>query len=309
MPDVRLTAVTRPQGANAALVDGSLRPRGFAFDWVDVPVLPRAFRRMVRTLEFDVSEMAATTYLCAREHGVRFTALPVFLVRGFHHGAILHNTKSGITGPHDLAGRRVGVNRGWTVTTGVWARGILAEEYGVDLKTVQWVRSGDEHVEAYVPPAYVTGMPEGKDLAGMLVAGELDAVIGVEVDDPDVAPLIPDPDETAFAALEKTGLYPINHLVVIKDDVLKAHPTAAEAIYEAFVEAKNRYVERLTADEISDPTPADRRLRRIHDLTGGDPLPYGVDANRPMLERLMRHAVDQRILTRSVPLESLFATV
>ncbi|MFD0853504.1 hypothetical protein ACFQ07_14800, partial [Actinomadura adrarensis] len=204
----------------------------------------------------------------------------------------------------------VGVNRGWTVTTGVWARGILAEEYGVDLASVQWVRSGDEHVERYVPPAYVTNMPEGEDLAGMLVDGELDAVIGVEVDHPDVVPLIPDPEETAFAALEKTGLYPINHLVVIKDEVLAAHPDAASAIYAAFVDAKSRYLGRLTTGEITDPTVTDRRLLRVREVTGGgDPLPYGLDANRPTLERLMRHAVDQRILSRPVPLESLFAAV
>jgi 4,5-dihydroxyphthalate decarboxylase len=304
MSDVRLSAVTGRQGNTAAVMDGEVRPRGFQFDWVDVPVLPQAFRRMVRTLEFDVSEMAVTTYLCAREHGVRFTALPVFLVRGFHHGAILHNTKAGITGPADLAGRRVGVNRGWTVTTGVWARGILAEEYGLDLGSVQWVRSGDEHVADYQPPANVTNAPEGKDLPGMLVAGELDAVIGVQVDHPDVAPLIPDPFETALADLEKTGLYPINHLVVIRDDVLAAHPDAAKAIYDAFLESKNRYIEKLSTGSAADQT--DQMHRRVHDLTGGDPLPYGLDANRPMLERLMRHAIDQRILTRPVSIESLF---
>ena len=94
--------------------------------------------------------MALTTYLTAREHGVAFTALPIFLVRGFHHGAILYNTRSGIRTPADLEGRRVGVNRGYTVTTGVWARGILATEYGVDPGRVTWVLSGREHVDTYV---------------------------------------------------------------------------------------------------------------------------------------------------------------
>ena len=139
MATPRLRTVTRTQGNNAALKEGRLRPRTFAFDFVEVPVLVHAFRRMVRALEFDICEMALTTYVCAREHGVRFTALPIFLVRAFHHGAILVNTKAGIESPRDLEGLRVGVNRGYTVTTGVWARSILQDEHGVDLGRVTWV--------------------------------------------------------------------------------------------------------------------------------------------------------------------------
>ena len=194
-PDRVLTTLTRTQGANLALKDGTVTPAGFSLKFEEIPVLVKGFRRMVRSLEFDVSEMALTTYLTAREHGVAFTALPVFLVRGFHHGAIRYNTCSGIRDPKDLEGRRVGVNRGYTVTTGVWARGILATEYGVDLRRVTWVLSGDEHVESYVPPANVEPARPGADLAEMLIDGEIDAVIGVDVDHPDVAPLIADPEE------------------------------------------------------------------------------------------------------------------
>ena len=131
-PERVLSTLTRAQGANQLLIDGTIEPAGFSLAFADVPVLVQGFGRMVRTLEFDVAEMALTTYLTAREHGVAFTALPIFLVRGFHHGAILYNTRSGIRTPADLEGRRVGVNRGYTVTTGVWARGILSTEYGVD---------------------------------------------------------------------------------------------------------------------------------------------------------------------------------
>ena len=141
-----LTAVTRTQGATQALKDGTVRPAGWTLNFEEVPVLIQAFRRMVRTLDFDVTEMAFTTYLVAKAHGKPFTALPVFLVRGFHHGAIVRAAKSDGLVPTDLEGRRVGVNRGYTVTTGVWARGILADEYGVDLGRVTWVLSGDEHV-------------------------------------------------------------------------------------------------------------------------------------------------------------------
>ena len=106
-PDRVLTTLTRTQGANLALKDGTVTPAGFSLKFEEIPVLVKGFRRMVRALEFDVSEMALTTYLTAREHGVAFTALPVFLVRGFHHGAIRYNTRSGIGGPNDLEGRRV----------------------------------------------------------------------------------------------------------------------------------------------------------------------------------------------------------
>jgi 4,5-dihydroxyphthalate decarboxylase len=266
----------------------------------EVPVLVDGFRRMVRSLEFDVSEMALTTYLTAREHGVAFTALPIFLVRGFHHGAIRYNSRSGISGPKDLEGRRVGVNRGYTVTTGVWARGILASEYGVDLRRVTWVLSGDEHVASYVPPANVE--PANADLGELLINGELDAVIGVDVDHPDVAPLIPDPEQAALRALSDRGFYPINHLVVVKDSVLQRYPEVTRAVFDAFTEAKERFVTQLR-----DGTVTDSVYTKVLQTTGTDPLPYGIEANRAMLEQLMDYALDQRILTRRVEIDDMFA--
>jgi 4,5-dihydroxyphthalate decarboxylase len=301
----QLRTVTRTQGDNQALKDGSVKPVGFEFAFEEIPVLVHGFRRMVRGLEFDVCEMALTTYLTAREHGVAFTALPIFLVRGFHHGAVRYHTRSGIETPSDLAGRRVGVNRGYTVTTGVWARGILAADYGVDLDQVTWVLSGDEHVASYQPPHNVVPAPPGSDLATMLVDGDLDAVIGVEVDHPDVAPLIPFPTEAAFEALRTRGLYPINHLVVVRDDVLREHPDAAIAVFDAFAEAKTRYVDRLRAG-VEEPTATDAMYRRVLETTGADPLPYGVEPNRVMLEELIGHAVDQHILGRPVTVEDVF---
>ena len=300
MPEPVLRTLTRTQGANQALKDGTVSPAGFAFRFEEIPVLVKGFRRMVRSLEFDVSEMALTTYLTAREHGVAFTALPIFLVRGFHHGAIRYNTRSGIRGPKDLEGRRVGVNRGYTVTTGVWARGILATEYGVGLERVQWVLSGDEHVASYVPPANVERA--SGDLGELLITGQIDAVIGVEVDHPDVASLIPDPDDAALRALAERAFYPINHLVVVKDSVLQRYPDAARAVFDAFTEAKQRYVAQLR-----DGTVTDRVYSRVLQTTGADPLPYGIEPNRAMLEQLMEYALDQRILTRPVDIDDMFA--
>lgn len=304
---IKLKTVTRSQGNNQALKDGTVQPHGFSFDFEEVPVLIDAFRRMVRALEFDVSEMALTTYVCARAHGKRFTALPIFLVRAFHHGAIVYNTKVGIRNPKDLEGRRVGVNRGYTVTTGLWARSVLQNQYGVDLSKITWVLSGDEHVAEYRPPANVVPIETGRKMADMLACGELAAAIGIEVDSPDVAQLIPDAKEAGFEALRQSGHYPINHLMVVKDEVLQAHPELAAQIFHAFAEAKNLYVQRLRNGQISKPTAVDDMHRRVMDITGADPLPYGIAPNRPMLEQALQSALAQGIITQPVEIDALFA--
>lgn len=305
--EINLKTVTRSQGNNQALKDGTVQPHGFSFDFEEVPVLIDAFRRMVRALEFDVSEMALTTYLCARAHGKRFTALPIFLVRAFHHGAIVYNTKVGIRSPKDLEGRRVGVNRGYTVTTGLWARSVLQNQYGVDLNKITWVLSGDEHVAEYRPPANVVPIETGRKMADMLASGELAAAIGIEVDSPDVAQLIPDAKEAGFEALRQSGHYPINHLIVVKDDVLEAHPELAAQIFHAFAEAKNLYVQRLRNGQIDKPSAVDEVYRRVMQITGTDPLPYGIAPNRSMLEQAVQSALAQGIITQPVEIDALFA--
>lgn len=307
MSDRRLKTVTQSLGHNAALKDGSAGPEGYTLEFEEVPNIVQAFRRMVRGLEFDVCEMAITTYLSARAYGKPFTALPIFLVRAFHHGAIVKAANSDVREPGDLAGRTVGVNRGYTVTTGVWARGILNDEYGVDPDGVTWVISGDEHVAEFQYPANVEHLAEGAELPGALAAGELAAAIGVPAAPPERVTLIPDPVEAGYAALRERGHYPINHLVVVKDEVLAAHPGLATALFEAFTESKNRYVERLRSEAIAEPTPADTLHKRVMEITGSDPLPYGIEPNRTVLEEIVRHATSQRILDSAPAIESLFA--
>jgi 4,5-dihydroxyphthalate decarboxylase len=303
MDQPHLRAVSRTQGNNRALKAGEVAPTRCVLDFEEVPVLVQAFRRMVRTLEFDVCEMAVTTYLVAKAHGVRFTAIPVFLVRAFHHGAIVAPAGAGLR-PKDLTGRRVGVNRGYTVTTGVWAREILRAEHGVDLDAVTWVPSGDEHVEAYLPPANVLPEP-GVDLTAAVLAGELAAAVGYPPDRPELAPLIPDPEAAGYAALAERGHYPINHLVVVRDELLAEHSDLAADLFEAFAESKRRYVSQL--DTLPEPTAVDRMHRRVREITGADPLPYGLEPNRAVLEELARAAVDQHILDRAPDLDAMFA--
>jgi ABC-type nitrate/sulfonate/bicarbonate transport system substrate-binding protein len=300
---LRLKTALATYGHTQPLMDGTVRPRGFEFDFEEVPVIIKAFRRMVRGVEFDVCELAMTTYLCARAHGKAFTAIPVFPMRAFHHGAILVNTAAGISIPKDLEGRRVGVNRGYTVTTGLWARAILQHEYGVDLRKITWVLSGDEHVAEYRPPSNVVPMEAGQTLEGLLAAGDIAAAIGLkDTSGPNIAPLLPNAAGAGFEMLRR-GIYPINHTVVVKNDLLDSHPDLAVDLFEAFAQAKRIYVQQLKQDGAQ--TPADKVYRRVMEMTG-DPLPYGVEPNRRALEAIVQHSVEQGILTRPFAIEDLF---
>jgi 4,5-dihydroxyphthalate decarboxylase len=291
---LELRTVTRTSPLNAALKDGRVAPDGHALAFEEVQPITKAFRIMCRDLAYDVCEMAATTYLVAREHGKPFTALPVFLTRGLHHGAVRALAPGD---PKSLEGTRVGVNRGYTVTTGVWARGILATRHGVDLDSITWVRSDDEHVAEYEPPPNVERLPEGADLAEAVLAGELAAVVG-DVGHPELGPLLADAEEAALREVEDRGTWPVNHLVVVRDDVLAEHPQLASSLFEAFERTKDLYV----AGGELEPLHA-----RIAQILGGDPLPYGVEPNRAALEELVDHAVSQRILARRPDVDSLFA--
>lgn len=306
MPAVKLKTVTRTQGNNLALKQGLVKPAGFELDFEEVPVLVDAFRRMVRGLEYDICEMALTTYACAREHGTQFTALPIFLVRAFHHGALVVNTDLGIAHPRQLEGRKVGVNRGWTVTTGLWARSILQHQYGVDLSKITWVLSGDEHVADYKAPPYVQSIAPGQRMADLVASGELAGAIGVDIDAPNVKPLVAHAEQAGLDELRSRGHYPINHLVVVRNSVLEAHPELGPAVFEAFADSKRRYVETLRAGALANPSAVDKMHLRVMDVTGRDPLPYGLAPNRAMLGEAMRSALEQGILTSVPRLEDLF---
>lgn len=291
---MQLTAVTRTSPWNAALKDGRVQPDGFPLVFEEVEPVTRAFRRMVRELAYDVTEMAVTTYLVAREHGKPITALPVFLTRGFHHRAVLAREPGD---PKRLEGQRVGVNRGYTVTTGVWARGILAAEHGVDLDSITWVRSDDEHVAEYEPPPNVESLPAGGDLAEAVLSGELAAVVG-DVKHPELVPMIADAEEAGLRYLRERGNWPVNHLVVVNDEVLAAEPGLAGALFDAYERAKDLYVEGGELEPVHE---------RVAAITGGDPLPYGVEPNRAVLDELIDHAVAQKILRRRPSVDELFA--
>jgi 4,5-dihydroxyphthalate decarboxylase len=292
-------------GLTQPLKDGHVDSGGYAFEFVPVEQIVPLMRRMVRALEFDICEMAFTTYLCARAAGKPITAIPVFVTRNFHHRAMFQSTKAGLASPKDLETRTVAVNRGYTVTTGLWARGILASEYGVDLRKVTWAPTDDEHVQEYQAPANVTYKFRGRPIAELLLSGEAVAAVGdVRSDAPEIKPLLPDAREASIAWYRRTGIYPINHTVVVKDALLEAETGLAKALLSAFAASKAQYLARLARGE--GLTPADESVRQLGAIVG-DPYPLGVAANRPALETVVRYAVEQQVIPAALRPEQLFA--
>ena len=301
-----LTIAVGDYGITENLKAGKLESDRLILEQIRVDPIVGAMRRMVRGLEFDICEMAISTYLCARAHGKPVTAIPVFLTRNFHHRAIFHNVESGITEPKDLEGRTVGVNRGYTVTTGLWARGILQTEYGVNLDNVNWAATDDEHVAEYRPPPNVSYALQGEAITALLASGQLDAAVGdIRTDSAVIQSLIPDPFEAGVAYYRKTGVYPLNHTVVIKNAVLEEAPWVAEELFLAFEASKDAYLARLDAG--GDLSAADHAAVGLRDAVGGDPFPFGVAANRKALDAVIQFAADQRVIADKPDADDLFA--
>ena len=257
---------------------------------VEVEQIVPMMRRMCRKLEFDICEMAFTTYVCARAAGLPFTAIPLFVTRNFHHWAIFINEKSGIRTPKDLEGRKVGVNRGYTVTTGLWARGVLQSEYGVDLNKVTFVPNVDTS-------------QRGKPMKELLLSGAVDAALGeVGVEAPEIKPLIPDAQNAAFDWFRKTGIYPINHGVVVKNSVLKDRPWVEDELNRVFEAAKAEYLKDLKGNEMTHWDKA----ATVNAKVVGDPFPFGIEKNRKALEAITQFAFDQKMVPRNYTVEELF---
>lgn len=264
----------------AALKSGAVATPEIAFDWENVEPITCVFRRQVRTGDFDLCEIALASHAQARAHGKPITALPVVVMRGFHHAALVCPRDSPLRGPRDLLGKRVGV-RAYSQTTGLWLRGILREQYDVDHRAITWVTAEDAHVAEYSDPPNVTRIAPGQDLAAMLLAGEIDAGIALAGLDPALArPVIADPEAEAARWYMNAGAYPVNHIICVRESLLAADPTLGATLFRLFTDAK------AAATESS----AEARYR---DLLGGDPLPYGFAANRRGAERCLRYAAEQ----------------
>jgi 4,5-dihydroxyphthalate decarboxylase len=274
----------------------------------------------VRDVEFDVCEMAPTTYMIARALGAPFIALPIFIMRRFHHGGFVVRTDSGIKVPKDLEGKKVGV-RAYSVTTGVWTRGIFVNEYGLDSSKVTWIVDDEEHVTALKLPSNVVHAPEGKSLAGMMAAGELPAAFsgpaGIGRSGPPVGAweqggqtpaqvypeLIPNSAQAEAEWFRRTGIYPIHGLITVKTEVLARYPWVARSLYDAFVEAKQPYIAHLKGTDGN--SPDEIKYRGLMPLVG-DPLPYGMKANMPSIEAMLTYGLQQQLIPRRMPLDEVF---
>jgi len=276
-----------------------------------------AFRRMVRQVEFDVCELAATTYIIARAHGAPFVALPIFVQRRFHHAGLLVRPDAGITTPKDLEGKKVGV-RAYSVTTGVWTRSILIDEFGLDSSQVTWVVDDEEHVTQLQLPPNVIRARDGTSLADMMASGELAAGfqgnggIGrtgaptgnwqtVEARYPD---LFPNATELEADWYRRTGIYPMHGVIVVKDSVLRTHPWVATSLFNAFSRAKDDWLATFDARSLDDP--GDRKYAALRKIVGRDPLPYGIEANVRTIAALEQTAFRQGLTPRRMRLEELF---
>jgi 4,5-dihydroxyphthalate decarboxylase len=280
----RLKIAIATYGHTKDIKSGAVAIAGVEPDFVEVVPIIGAFRRMVRDLEFDVCEMAPTTYMIARALGAPFIALPVFLMRRFHHGGFVVRPNSGIKEPKDLEGKKVGV-RAYSVTTGVWTRGIFVNEYGLDSSKVTWVVDDEEHVTTLKLPANVVYAPDGKSLASMMASGELQAGF------------------SGPAGIGRSGIYPIHGLIVVKTAVLAQHPFVAKALFDAFLNAKDAYVARLKAGEGN--APDDVKYRNLTSLVG-DPLPYGLEENMPSIEAMLTYGLQQGLIPKRMPMEDVF---
>ncbi|MGD0102509.1 MAG: ABC transporter substrate-binding protein [Rhodopila sp.] len=277
-----------------AIKDGSVASERISFDFEEVPVITRAFRRMVRTLDFDLCEIALTTLVQAHAFGKPLRALPIVVMRGFHHAALVCPVGSAIAEPADLRGKKIGV-RAWSQTTGVWVRGILLDEYGVDHRDITWVTEEDAHVQEYVDPPTVVRIAPGQSLAAMLMAGELDAGVAVAGVDPAlVRPVIAEPMAAAAAWVARTGVYPVNHLLCVNAALVEAHPWLADELLGLFIAAK------AAATEPS----AEARFAGI---VGAEVLPYGLEANRTGIELCLRYAAEQGLVPAVYDTAEVFA--
>ncbi|HUN68151.1 MAG TPA: phosphate ABC transporter substrate-binding protein [Burkholderiales bacterium] len=279
MSALKLKTLLGDYPATEALKKGRVPSASVALEFADIRPPSSGFKRVVRGLEFDVAELAITTFLMAKAAGKPYRLLPAVMVGRLQHSFLVHNAERGPLAPRDLAGRRVGV-RSYSVTTGMWIRGILAEDHGVDPDRITWVTFEEAHVAEFRDPPNVERAAPGKDVIGMLLAGEIDAAIVGDGKPADsrIRPLIPDPEAAARAWRARTGAIQINHMVAVKDSV----PDKAAAEVSRMLEAS------------------------IKAAGSPDMNPFGIEANRRNLEVAIDYVYRQRLIPTRYTVEELF---
>jgi len=298
------------------LIDGKVE-----VDGVDLTILTdmdSATRhwRFLRNGEFDVAEVSSSSYLAARDNDWPFRAIPVFLHRRFRHGFMFINTTKGISKPSDLIGRRVGVKTLMTSAV-LWMRGILQHEYGVPLNSIEWVAEIEDDVNVTLPPDIkYSCLPNDKSVETMLAEGELDAVFHSDfvkpflAHDPRVARLFPDSKAEEMAYYQRTGIFPIMHVVGIRQSLAEQYPWLAINLFRAFNEAKTIAMERMRNPRIVPLAWYRAAWEEQEQILGPDPWEYGLtDKNRKILETLVSYSYEQGLIRTIPTLEQLFLNV
>jgi 4,5-dihydroxyphthalate decarboxylase len=319
MANIPLSFAINPYEHVRDLLDGTVRAEGIDFTFLRLPT-EEIFYRFVRYREWDVSEMAfGKLIVLASQEDRSIVAIPVFPSRSFRHSSIYVRSDAGITRPEHLAGKRIGVPT-WSQSASMYSRGMLAHEYGVDLQSIHWHQGGvnqagrAENVNLDLPRwLRLTRVPD-RSLSEMLLAGDLDTILSARPPapfasgDPRVRRLFEDYRAVELAYWEKTGIFPIMHVVAMRREVYERHRWVAMNLFTALETAKNRSLERLKSmTESSIPLPwVPEHTRLSRKMLGEDFWPYGIEPNRKTLEAFTQYAFEHGVTARKVAVEELF---
>ena len=298
----------------ADVIDGKITIPGFDLHCESPASIVQAYREMARSAAFDVCEMAPVTYLAARAKGVPLIALPIFTFRRFHHGDVTRKNDIGVEGPADLEGRMVGV-RAYSVTSALWARAIWQHDYSVDLSKISWLTDDEENVESVPIPANVRRLPAHDSIRSAFKRGEIAAsftgIAGLGRTGPPHANwatnshlkespviegsriLISDWATAEPDWYQRTGIYPLHGVIVMREQVAQKYPELHRGLFDAFDSAKQAYISYLTKLGDSERDVDDQVNIRNMSIVGPDPLPYGIDANQLSIEALLRYSAEQ----------------
>jgi 4,5-dihydroxyphthalate decarboxylase len=322
MPPLPLTYASCRYDRIEPLRAGEVPVAGIDLDVIVFPSGRQIFDRMVGGEEFDASELSASEFISLMGRGNSpFVAIPVFPSRVFRHGYIFVNKRSGICAPKDLEGRRVGLPL-YTQTAAIWLRGHLMHQFAVDIDKIHWVQgaveTGGAHGNPHALPLLrlvpVEINRSGRPLGELLAAGEIDAYLGSRKPPsfgthPEVVRLLPNHHALERELFERDKIFPIMHLVAVRRALYERHPWIANSLYAAFVEAKRIARARLRyAGSLAAMLPwLQDEIEEIDEVfPGGDPFPYGIAANRPTLEALVRYMVEQHFIPKPIAIEELF---
>lgn len=308
------------------LAVGEVQPTGLSVNFIDGHHPRQIFDRMVKNREFDASELSASEYITRYAAGDRsFVAIPVFPLRAFRHAYICVNTDK-VKEPKDLIGKRIGIQI-YTMTAGVWIRGMLQHEYGVDLSTVEWVEGKMDgpgpHGKPYIlpplaPVKIVQNTDPTRSLSDLLEAGEIDATIGAQVPTclgnaraPHIRRLFPDYKEVEMDYYKRIGMFPIMHVIAFRREYYEANRFAASALFDALDRSKELARKKMESAGLGVymlPWLADH-MDEVRRVFGGDCWPNGLQENKKTIETLVQYLYEQSMITSKVTVEELFAPV